>query len=274
MFRCRQLFLMAGITLLLGGCCSEFTLDISVEPDDTAGTVLRYPDQETYQKNETVTLTAVPNEGYVFLEWAGDLAGYENPTRMTIGKTADSLREAVFERIKNTITFNIDKDLLVIARFERMSGQEGETAPVEGESVEGEGEIVTEGEGEVLPEGEGEVLPESEGEILPEGEGEVLPEGEGEVVPEGEGEVLPEGEGEVLPEGEGEVLAEGEGEVLPEGEGEVLPEGEGEVLPEGEGEVVPEGEVYPKVKCARGRGEVLPEGEGEKVPEGEGNLPG
>lgn len=69
----------------------------------------------------------------------------------------------------------------------------------EGESVEGEGEIM-EGEGEIV-EDEGEVL-EGEGEVV-EDEGEVE-EGEGEVV-EDEGEVV-EGEGEIM-EGEKEILA-------------------------------------------------------------------
>jgi hypothetical protein len=48
------------------------------------GTVVIDPQKPLYERNETVTLTAVPAVGYRFKSWSGDLTGTENPARITM----------------------------------------------------------------------------------------------------------------------------------------------------------------------------------------------
>jgi hypothetical protein len=61
------------------------TLAADVYPSAT-GTVTLEPEQpgEGYVLNETVAVTAVAGEGYVFDHWGGDLTGDENPTTITM----------------------------------------------------------------------------------------------------------------------------------------------------------------------------------------------
>ena len=48
------------------------------------GAVSRSPEKATYTPGETVTLQAVPNDGYVFVGWAGDLSGRANPAQIVM----------------------------------------------------------------------------------------------------------------------------------------------------------------------------------------------
>ena len=48
------------------------------------GQVLRDPDQLRYVEGDEVTLTAVPEKGWVFSGWTGDLTGDENPVSLAI----------------------------------------------------------------------------------------------------------------------------------------------------------------------------------------------
>ncbi|MHC4538158.1 MAG: InlB B-repeat-containing protein [Planctomycetota bacterium] len=54
------------------------------------GSVTKNPDQANYNHGETVTLEAVPNKGYSFLNWTGDLSGNTNPATL-IMETAKSV---------------------------------------------------------------------------------------------------------------------------------------------------------------------------------------
>lgn len=55
-----------------------FTLTTNVDPTDGGG-VTRSPDQPDYSCTEVVEVTAVPNPGWRFDHWSGDLSGGENP---------------------------------------------------------------------------------------------------------------------------------------------------------------------------------------------------
>ena len=55
---------------------TTYTLTIGSDPN---GVVLKQPDQTQYLLNQTVTLTAVANPGYLFTGWSGDLTGNDNP---------------------------------------------------------------------------------------------------------------------------------------------------------------------------------------------------
>ena len=54
----------------------EYTLDINI---DGNGYVIKDPDHATYPYDTTVELTAVPDSGWVFDHWSGDLTGGNNP---------------------------------------------------------------------------------------------------------------------------------------------------------------------------------------------------
>ena len=68
-----------------------FTLTVPIQGD---GSVSRDPDQPTYTCSDVVTLTAMPDPGWLFDHWEDDLAGSENPE--TIAMTSDRTATAVF----------------------------------------------------------------------------------------------------------------------------------------------------------------------------------
>lgn len=51
------------------------------------GSVVKNPDRPLYADGQQVTLTAVPQPGYRFLEWSGDLIGPNNPAVIKMTKT-------------------------------------------------------------------------------------------------------------------------------------------------------------------------------------------
>ncbi len=59
----------------------EYTLTITI---DGSGSVTKNPNQATYPYGTVVTLTAVPNTGWVFGSWTGNLSGSTNPTTITM----------------------------------------------------------------------------------------------------------------------------------------------------------------------------------------------
>jgi hypothetical protein len=48
------------------------------------GAVIKDPDKTSYSPGETVTLTAIPDTGYLFVNWADDASGTDNPVRITM----------------------------------------------------------------------------------------------------------------------------------------------------------------------------------------------
>jgi len=59
-----------------------YTLDVDVPNGN--GSVTISPAQELYDDGDVVTLTAVPEAGYVFSEWTGDITGTDNPIEVTM----------------------------------------------------------------------------------------------------------------------------------------------------------------------------------------------
>jgi len=57
-----------------------YTLDITT----VGGSVVKTPDKASYDHGETVTLRAIPDTGYSFLSWSGDLSGSNNPATLTM----------------------------------------------------------------------------------------------------------------------------------------------------------------------------------------------
>ena len=60
---------------------NEFTLTVNVIGD---GTVTKDPNQATYPYGTIVELTAIPDKGWLFDSWSGDLTGSENPKEIFI----------------------------------------------------------------------------------------------------------------------------------------------------------------------------------------------
>ena len=67
--------------LSVGG--TTYTLTVNVNPPGS-GIVSKNPDKVNYNNNEIVQLTAIPNAGYQFDQWSGDLSGGSNPATITM----------------------------------------------------------------------------------------------------------------------------------------------------------------------------------------------
>ncbi len=105
--------------------CSDQECSLAISTS-AGGTTDPNPDRYTYYGGEQVTITAIPDSGYVFNGWSGDASGTENP-----------------------ITIIMDKDKSITANFVLgytltiASTEEGSTVPNPGSYTYGAGEEVT-----------------------------------------------------------------------------------------------------------------------------------
>jgi uncharacterized repeat protein (TIGR02543 family) len=67
-------------TLVANFTANSFTLNVTA----TNGSVVKNPNQTTYNSGSTVQLTATPNTGYLFTSWSGDATGSTNPLTVTM----------------------------------------------------------------------------------------------------------------------------------------------------------------------------------------------
>ncbi|RLF58403.1 MAG: hypothetical protein DRN25_05250, partial [Thermoplasmata archaeon] len=81
-----------------------YTLNLSVSPEG-AGSIEKTPDLDQYPEGTTVTLTAIPNSGYIFDHWSGDVSGSENPVSVVMD--SNKTITAVFE-VQPEISFSVD----------------------------------------------------------------------------------------------------------------------------------------------------------------------
>ncbi|TVR75076.1 MAG: T9SS C-terminal target domain-containing protein [Marinilabiliales bacterium] len=72
------------------------------------GSVTVDPEKEEYQDGETVTLTAVPDEGFFFEGWSGDAIGDDNPLQITMDANKDIV--AVFAEIPVTYILTVTSE--------------------------------------------------------------------------------------------------------------------------------------------------------------------
>ncbi|MEX0662493.1 MAG: BspA family leucine-rich repeat surface protein [Balneolaceae bacterium] len=70
------------------------------------GSITKDPDEEEYPEGTEVELTADPDEGWVFVEWQGDLAGTQNPIQVTVDsdKEVTAVFEESFTKTENGVT--------------------------------------------------------------------------------------------------------------------------------------------------------------------------
>ena len=69
------------------------------------GTVLKVPQQATYNHGATVVLTPTPAVGYVFTSWTGDATGTNNP--LTVTMNSDKVITANFSPLAAAFTLNV-----------------------------------------------------------------------------------------------------------------------------------------------------------------------
>jgi hypothetical protein len=62
------------------------SLDLTISDYPYFGTVALSPHDGCFSPGETVTLTAIPNAGYRFTAWQGDLTGFTNPQTLTMDR--------------------------------------------------------------------------------------------------------------------------------------------------------------------------------------------
>jgi hypothetical protein len=73
-------------------------------PDAAGGSVTKSPDQAKYNHGETVTLTAVANDGYVFTSWSDDLSDSNNPAKLVMDADKSVTANFVLKTYTLTIT--------------------------------------------------------------------------------------------------------------------------------------------------------------------------
>ncbi|MHC4227385.1 MAG: InlB B-repeat-containing protein [Planctomycetota bacterium] len=93
------------------------------------GSVARSPAQAGYNHGETVTLEAVPNEGYSFTNWSGDLSGGANPARLVMD--ADKSVTAGFAAVKTYSLTTTAVSGSVTKRAAQAGYKHGETVALE-----------------------------------------------------------------------------------------------------------------------------------------------
>lgn len=84
---------------------TQYELAFTINPT-TAGSVAADPQKSQYTRDEPVTLTAQPEDGWVFSHWGGDLSGTDNPVTIPV----DSCKEitAYFTSIKPSLQIYIE----------------------------------------------------------------------------------------------------------------------------------------------------------------------
>jgi len=91
-------------TANISGACTQFTLTTNVVGN---GSISLNPPGGTYCEGTEVTLTAVPDAGWQFDGWSGDLSGTANPTTITMGSNKNVT--ATFSQLpvnQYSLTFN------------------------------------------------------------------------------------------------------------------------------------------------------------------------
>lgn len=92
-----------GVINSCDGGGTQYTLTTSTEGN---GTISSTPDQTTFDEGSTVSLTAVPEEGYVFDGWTGDVVSNDNPVIITMNSDISIVANFVQEE-PDTYTLTI-----------------------------------------------------------------------------------------------------------------------------------------------------------------------
>ncbi|MFL0087183.1 T9SS type A sorting domain-containing protein [Tenacibaculum maritimum] len=92
--------------------CNTFNFTVNI--NDKEGKINTTPAliDDSYDKGTVVTLEAIPNTGYEFSEWAGDVTGKINPLNVTVN--ADKNITAIFKKTQHTLTINANNGAVTI----------------------------------------------------------------------------------------------------------------------------------------------------------------
>ncbi|WP_158022023.1 InlB B-repeat-containing protein [Flammeovirga pacifica] len=88
----------------------KYTLNITSEN----GTVAVDPEQDNYEENTEVTLTATADEFYEFESWTGDYEGTENPLTVTVTKDLNITANFKTSIVFYNVTFNDGTNTVVV----------------------------------------------------------------------------------------------------------------------------------------------------------------
>ncbi len=83
----------------------------SLQTTATNGSISISPEQDTYEPNAQITLTAIPDDGYEFVDWSGDYVGTENPLSLTMSEDMEII--ANFQQQATGLTSSKVKQILV-----------------------------------------------------------------------------------------------------------------------------------------------------------------
>lgn len=117
-----------------------FTLSVDVDPADGGGVD---PETGEFDEGETVTVEALPNDGWLFTSWSGAIDSQENPLVFTMEDdtelTAHFEQEEDPEPEPQTFQFSASVDPAGSGSVDPASGEfeEGETVTVQAEPEEG-----------------------------------------------------------------------------------------------------------------------------------------
>ena len=81
----------------------KFTVTTTTEGE---GTVSIAPEEESYEFQSNIELTATPSEGWVFSKWSGDIDSTENPVSLTVNDNKEVT--AVFKRKQYELTVSVE----------------------------------------------------------------------------------------------------------------------------------------------------------------------
>ena len=83
MLKTLKLTILAGLLLSFSALAGPPLYSIATSVSGQ-GTITLDPQKSGYQKNNIVTLTAVPAAQYCFVSWSGDLSGTQNPITLRV----------------------------------------------------------------------------------------------------------------------------------------------------------------------------------------------
>ena len=98
----------ATVTIKVDPPIEEYTISITVDPDNSGR--FEFSDGDgTYPAGTSVTITAVPNEGYDFDRWVGDVPGNPNQETITINNLNRNLNLTAKFKVKENGGGNDDE---------------------------------------------------------------------------------------------------------------------------------------------------------------------
>lgn len=131
--------IITAISLLLLSCSTQTTpvylLSTSVEP---VGSGIITPEQGEFEQGDSITMTATPNEHWVFLRWEGDFSGAEQTFTMVMDN--DKTVSAVFVKREYPLSVEVEGQGFVSERIVQQKSTEYEaetTVELTAEASEG-----------------------------------------------------------------------------------------------------------------------------------------